>query len=299
MSALSRIVRVAVSELHMALRSRRALVVTLLFAVVAGAAMYGTVSAFAAMEREVLAALGLPASDDPCSVTMTLWKSRPFQHVVGRLVGDELVFAGLTGQHPVVLAYAVGIIFQLVPLLTLLVAAPRVAEDLHGGTARYLLVRVTRTEWTLGLFFGEALMLAFATLVGALSAWSVVMVRLPDGSGLSLGPGIFTWSLRAWVYAFGWLGLFMGISHVARSGGKATALCILALVGTVIWTPLLGKMASAVPLLMHLDVLVPQSAKMLLWRSDFSAFLQGIAHLAALSFFYLSLGAAVFRGRDT
>ena len=298
MSAVARICRVAVSELHGALRSRRALVVMLLFAVVAGAVMYGTISAFAAMEREVLTALGLPVSDNPCSVTMTLWKSKPFMRVIGHLVGNELVFADLTGQHPVVLAYAVGVIFQLVPLLTLLVAAPRVAEDLRGGTARYLLVRVTRTEWSLGKFFGEALMLGVAMLVGAFSAWAVVAVRLPDGSGLPLGPGIFAWSVRAWAYALGWLGLFMGISHVARSGGKATALCILALVGTVIRTPLLDRFADSVPALAQLDVLVPQSAKMLLWRRTPSAVLQGVVQLAALSFLWLSLGAAVFRRRD-
>jgi len=295
-----RICRVAVTELAAAVRSRRALVVTLLFVVVAAFVMYGTVSAFAAMEREVLVGLGLPASDAPGSVTTVLWKSKPFMRIIDRMVGDSLVFADIRGRHPILLAYAM-FVFQIVPLLTLLVSAPRVAEDLHGGSARYWLVRVTRTEWSLGKFVGEAMMLACAMLVGALSAWAVVLFRLPGTTGVGLLPGLVDWTLRAWVYAFGWLGLFLGVSHVARSGGKATALSILALLGAVAWTPFLrtcapetGPCAS----LIQLDLLVPQSAQAALWRREFGPLAFGIVQLAALSFLYLSLGAAVFRRRD-
>ena len=286
-ASFGRVWRVAVLELGIAVRSRRALVITLLFVAVAAFVMYGTVSAFAAMEREVLSALGLPASDAPGSVTTVLWRSKPFLHIVGRMVGDDLVFADICGRHPVVLAYAL-FIFQIVPLLTLLVSAPRVAEDLHNGTARYWLVRVTRTEWSLGTCAGEAMMLACAMLVGALSAWAVAIFRLPGLSGAGLLPGLLDWTLRAWAYAFGWLGLFLGISHIARSGGKATALSILALMGTFVWARFCPP----------LDILVPSSAQSALWRRDVAPVVSGLVQLAALSFLYLSVGAAVFRRRD-
>ena len=294
---LNRIWRVAVTELGLALRCRRALVVVLLFVAVAVVVMYGTISAFAAMEREVLSGLGLPVSDNPGSVTMALWKSRPFARVIGRLVGDSLVFADIQGRHPLLLAYAM-FLFQVVSFLTLLVSSSRVAEDLRNGTARYWLVRVTRTEWTLGKFFGEAMMLAFATAVGALAAWTVVVWRLPGWSGVPLLVGILDWSARAWVYAFGWLGLFMGFSHLVGSGGKATALGILALMGAAAWTPMLGNFAEDVPGLVHLDALVPQSVLSQLWRRTPGALVEGLVHLVALSFLYLSLGAAAFRRRD-
>jgi len=298
--AFERIGRVAVTELAAAVRSRRALVVTLLFVVVAAFVMYGTVSAFAAMEREVLAGLGLPASDAPGSVTTVLWKSKPFMRIVDRLVGDSLVFADIRGRSPVALAYAM-FLFQVVPLLTLLVSAPRVAEDMRSGAARYWLVRVTRTEWTLGKFAGEAMLLACAMLVGCLSAWVVVLARLPGTAGVGLLPDLVDWTLRAWMLAFGWLGLFLGVSHVARSGGKATALAILALLGTVAWTPFLrASLPEAGPFasLIRLDLLVPQAAQAALWRRETGPLVFGIVHLASLSFLYLSLGAAVFCRRD-
>ena len=296
-ASVLRVCRVAMTELRGALRSRRALVVTLLFLAVAAMVMYGTISAFAAMEREVLANLGLPGSENPGSVTTVLWKSKPFQHIIGRMVGDSLVFADIRGRHPVVLAYAM-FIFQIVPLLTLLVSAPRIAEDLRSGSARYWLVRVTRTEWTLGKFFGEAMTLAAAMVVGAPSACAVVAFRLSCEDGVRLLPGLLDWSARAWVYAFGWLGLFMGVSHIVRSGGKATALGILAMLGALAWPRLLSNFSDFAPWLGHLDALVPQAVQSLLWRHSAIVFFGGVVHLAALSFFYLALGSAVFRRRD-
>lgn len=298
--SLGRIGRVAVTELVSAVRSRRALVVTLLFVVVAAFVMYGTISAFAALEREVLSGLGLPGSDAPGSVTTVLWKSKPFLRTIDRIVGDSLVFADIRGRHPIALAYAM-FLFQVVPLLTLLVSAPRVAEDLRSGAARYWLVRVSRNEWSLGKFVGEAMLLACAMLVGCLAAWTVVLARLPGMAGVGVLPELVDWTLRAWVYAFGWLGLFLGVSHISRSGGKATALAILALLGVVAWGPCLH---ACVPesgpfvCLTQLECLAPSSAQAALWRRQAGPIFHGLVHLTAVSLFYLSLGAAVFRRRD-
>ena len=297
MNALGRIVCVAATELRMALRSRRALVTALLFVAIEALVMYGTISAFAAMEREVMSALRLPNFGEPGAVTTVLWKSQPFMRIIRHIVGDNLVFADIVGRHPVALAYAF-FIFQIVPLLTLLVSAARVAEDCANGAARYWLVRVTRAEWSIGLLFGEAMMLAFALLAGALTAWGVAAFRMPGTSGAALLPDVLDWSARAWLYAFGWLGLFMGVSHIARSGGKALALSILAMIGAFAWTRALGNFAEDLPFLPHLDALVPQTAQAYLWRRSFSAVLFGAVHLAALSFLFLSIGSAVFRRRD-
>ena len=298
--ALARVARVAVTEWATALRSRRALVVTLLFVAVSGVVMYGTISIFAALEQEVVTALRLPASSTTGSVSMALWKSPIFVRIMDHFANNSLVFADIRGRHPILLAYAM-FLFQIVPLLTLLVAAPRVADDVRNGTARYWLLRVTRTEWSLGKFFGEALMLAAAMTAGALAAWVTTLCRLPVADGLRMLPGVLDWTARAWAYAFAWLGLFLGLSHVVKSGGKATALGILALMGAAAWGLMLRNVADGVPgcgWASHLDSLVPNAAWTLLWRRSPSAVLQGVVHLGALAFLYLGLGAAVFRGRD-
>lgn len=297
---LARIGRVAVTEWGLALRSRRALVVTLLFLAVSCLVMYCTISIFAALEREVVTALRLPPSATTGAVSMALWKSPIFVRIMDHFAGNSLVFADIRGRHPILLAYAM-FLFQIVPLLTLLVSASRVADDVRNGTARYWLVRVTRTEWSLGKFFGEALMLAAAMGVGALAAWGVVLCRLPAADGLRTLPGIVDWTVRAWMYAIAWLGLFLGLSHVVKSGGKAMALGILSLLGAAAWSLMLENasgLSDCLSGLTHLDVLVPEASWPLLWRRSPSAVLQGAVQLAALAFLYLALGAAIFRRRD-
>ena len=297
---LRRIGRVAVTECRTSLRNRRALVMTLLFVAVAALVMYWTISAFAAMERELLTTLRLPVSDHPGSVTLTLWKSQSFTRIIEHLTGGSLVFADIKGRHPILLAYAL-FIFQIAPLLTLVVSASRVADDIRSGTARYWLVRVTRTEWSVGKFIGEAMMLAVSMLVGALAAWAVASCRLPGGDGLRLLPGLLDWTARAWMYAFAWLGLFTGVSHIVKSGGKATALSILAMMGASAWPVALANFTpeeGALSGLAHLDALVPSGASSLMWRRSPAVVFQGVTHLVALAFLYLSFGAAVFRRRD-
>ena len=287
-------------EWAMAVRSRRALVVTLLFLAVSGGLMYLMISSFAALEQTLVETLNLPASDTTGSVSMTLWKSKPFVRMVQRFAGSSLVFADIQGRHPILLAYAM-LVFQCVPMLTLLTSASRIADDVRSGAARYWLVRVTRTEWSLGKFVGEALMLATAMGLGALAAWGVVLFRLPLAVGLPMLPGILDWTLRAWVYAFAWLGIFLGLSHFVKSGGKATALGLLALLGVVAWGPMLKNVAEGIDGLAwvtHLDALVPSSAWPLLWRRSPAVLLQGVVHLVALALLFLGFGVAVFRRRD-
>ena len=79
------------------------------------------------------------------------------------------------------------------------------------------------------------------------------------------------------------------------------ALGILSLLGAAAWSLMLENasgLSDCLSGLTHLDVLVPEASWPLLWRRSPSAVLQGVVQLAALAFFYLALGAAVFRRRD-
>lgn len=299
-ASLVRVWRVAVMDWAISLRSRRAVVVLVLFAAVSGLVMYGVVSGFAALEEQVVETLRLPPSETPGSVTMTLWRSKPFVRVVEHLLDNSLVFADIKGQHPLLLAYAF-FLFQIVAVLTLMISSSRVADDVRSGAVRYWLIRVTRTEWSLGKFVGETLTVAVAMIVGSLVAWGVLLARLPGGDVTWLLPGLLGWALRAWVVAVFWLGLFLGVSHLVKSGGKAMMLGVLAMVLVPAWPTLLSVLIDRLSLpeaVRMLDVFSPGSAIDLLWRKSPSALFQGVVHLVALAGFYLALGAAVFRRRD-
>ena len=300
MTAIARIVRVAVADIGTSLRSRRAIVMILLFAAVSALVAYALVSSFAAIEREVVAALGLPAADNPCAVSATLWKSKPFMRFASGVAGGNLVFADIIGRHPLVLSYAF-FMFSTVAILTLLVSAPKIADEVRSGAARYWLLRTTRGEWSIGKFLGETLLVAVSLSAGSLSAWGVVAFRLPGSTGAVLLPDFLDWTVRAAVYAFAWLGIFIGISHVARSGGKAVAFSILAMIALSVWPITLGNIAEACPFLSFvrgLDVLAPHSAMSLMWRRTPAALIRGVVHLGAISFLYAGIGAALFRRRD-
>ncbi len=299
MSAVRRIFQIARAEWSDAVRSRRALVLLVLYLLCAVGCMYGTISIFGKMEKELVKVLQLPANEQTGVVSATLWKSKPFQGMVRAVVSNQLVYNDISGRHPVELVSA-WFSFLFAPLLVALVAGNRIADDLRSGAVRYAIVRCTRGEWTLGKYLGQALMIACALAVSSVAAWCVALCRL---SGVEVGallPSILGWGLRAWIYSLAWLGVALGASHLTRSGSRATALGIFAIVGLSILPTVLFWCAKwlAWPWLENFDLLAPSAAKGFLWRRGFAPFAAATGHLLALGLTYLALGSAVFRRRD-
>ena len=297
MRSLFRICQVAIGEWAGAIRSRRALVLLLLYLVAAVACMYGTISIFSKMETELVQVLQLPESETTGVVSKTLWKSKPFQRMTRAAIDNDLVFNDIKGRHPVELVYA-WFVFLCAPLLVVLVAGNRVADDLRSGAVRYAIVRCTRTEWSLGKYFGQALMLACGLAASAVGAWIVALCRLADAGPLL--PAMFDWGARAWLYSLAWLGVALGISHLTRTGSRATALGIFAVAALSALPNILGWNASwfDLPWLTNFDVFSPSSVKSLLWRQSLAPLAEAAFRLATLGLLFLSVGSAAFCRRD-
>lgn len=291
MNVFSRVFRTAMFELASAIRSRRAVVTVFLFALIGAGVMYATVSVFSTLEDQVVSTLGLPAAESSGGVTMTLWRSSFFKTVMAKFLGSSLLFDDMLRQHPVAVAFGF-FVFSVVPLMTLITCAPTAAGEIRAGSVRYVLLRVSRTEWTFGLFFAEALVLLVAMLLLAVAASVVAVCRLPGWSALGFLPSLFDWAVRAWVYSLAWLGACTGVSMCVRSPGKATGLSMLTfslfvLFGSLSdrWCPLFGYLR-------------PQGYELALWRRSFPVVLEGVVGTLALAFLYLGLGGAVFARRD-
>ena len=299
MRGIFRIWQVASAECAGAVRSRRALVMLVLYILSAVFCMTGTITMLGKMESELAAVLQLPESGRTGVVSATLWRSRPFQRMVRAALKNDLVYNDIAGRHPAELAYA-WFAFMCAPLLAVLVAGNRVADDLKSGAVRYALVRVTRLEWSLGKYAGQVLMVAFALAASAIGAWLVAVFRLSGVGTLELLPAMFGWGFRAWLYALAWLGLALGVSHVTRSGSRATALGMLAVALCAAWPRLLRLLDwwLGCPWMHRFDALVPSSAELSLWRRGFVPLFTGGAHLLALGLSYLMLGHAAFARRD-
>lgn len=300
MRSLNRIWQTALWELGGAIRSRRALVLLLLYLASAVLCMNGTISILGKMERELAAVLQLPDSGETGVVSASLWKSKPFNRIVRSVVGESPVLDDISGRHPVELLYA-WFVFFCAPLLTVLVAGTRIADDLRSGAVRYMLVRETRLEWSVGKYAGQAFMIAVALAASALGAAAVAFCRLPSGTAFSLFLPMLNWGLRAWIYSLAWLGLALGLSHLTRSPGRATAYGLLAICLFGALPPLLDFLHAAAgwpAAVTQVRMLVPAGAEMSLWRFSAPPLVSGAFHLATLGFTYLMAGAAVFGRSD-
>ena len=300
MKSLRRIWHTALWEWGEAIRSRRAIVILLLYLASALLCMNGSISVLGKMEKELASVLQLPDSEKTGVVSASLWRSKPFNKMVKAVVGEGPVLDDISGRHPVELLYA-WFAFLCAPLLAMLVCGTRISDDLRSGAVRYMLVRESRLEWSLGKFAGQTLMVAVALAASSLGAAAVAFCRLSPSTAAELFLPMLNWGARAWIYSFAWIGLALGLSHLTQSPGRATAFGIFAICIFTAVPPILklGTSAFGWPsALMHLEMLIPSGAEPSLWRSSAIPLMTGSFHLAVLGFAYLSAGAAFFARRD-
>ena len=295
-----RIIRVALFELAAAVRTRRAIVLVALYLAWSLLGMSGAITALGKMEDRLAEILQVEKVEGKSGVvSAALWKSKSFQQLVRSVVGDSLVYDDIVGKHPAELIYA-WIVFLAVPLLTVLVATRRVAEEVKSGAAKYMLLRVTRLEWTLGKYLGIALLMLVGLLIGAVAAWIVAAFRLSGADIPALLPAMIVWSVKAWFLSLAWLGLALGVSHLFKSGAKADAVAILLMIAFSVVPAILKGFGSAWlgGKLLVLVRLFPSSVDAALWRSSFLPVAASATWLVMLGLLYLSVGHAVFARRD-
>lgn len=291
-----RIWQSAVFELFSAMRSRRAIVVVILYLVVSLLCMGGSITLLGKMEDQLSQVLQVEKAEGAKSgvVSAALWKSQPFQKLVRGALKDSLVYDDICGKHPAELIYA-WFVLLLVPPLTLMLSANRAANEIGSGSVLYMITRVTRLEWTLGKYLGAALLILAGLLVGACGAWAVALFKLAGADVAALFPSMLGWSLKAWALSLSWLGLALGISHFFKSGAKADGVAwVMLLVFAIVpdWLRWFGGRYA------FLAVLFPSTVEKSLWRSSFVPVATATAWLLMLGLCYLSAGYAYFSRRD-
>jgi ABC-type transport system involved in multi-copper enzyme maturation permease subunit len=293
---IRRVWQVGVFEIFGALRSRRALVVMVLYLAASLLGMNGTVSILGKLEGQLSSALSLQVDESGRSgvVSKALWQSKSFQRMARSAVGDSPVYDDIKGKHPAELIYAY-LTFLFVPLLTILMAANRVADDIHCGSVRYMLTRVTRFEWAVGKYLGSSIIMMAGLFVGALGAWTVAAFRLAGADLPWLFVHMLVWGVKAWILSLSWLGLALGVSHIARSGAKATSIAVFALVVFSASSALLSRFGRHFAVLTRL---FPSGVEDSLWRCSIFPVAGASLWLLVLGLFYLTLGYAFFAKGD-
>lgn len=286
-------------ELQDAVRSRRAVVMLGLYLVAAVLSCNGFIGAMHRIEAQVAEMLQIQAPDAAGTMTETLWKSDRFRHMIRDLVGDADVAEGLFGQSPMVLIYG-WLAFMYTPLLVVLTASGRVAEEVASGSARFALFRTPRLSWCLGKFLGQAGLIFLALVLNAAGAWCVARFRMPGADGAVMAQGMLLFAGRAWLYALPFLGLSLGVSQLTRSPNLALVFSIVAMAGLSLlyWVSRLGTGEGFQRVGPLVRALTPQGHRLDLWRMDAPHLVTAGAYLATLGLVYLALGHLFFRRRD-
>ena len=298
-SPLKSVWTVARHELADSVRSRRVMVLILLYVAGSVAATALFINVLQKIERQLVESLGLASVATTGNVTATLWKSKAFRDILGHLVGDPQLAENLLGIPPLALFYG-WLSFAFAPALVMLTSSSRISEEIWTGSVRFATFRVSRLHWCLGKFAGQAGQLFLALVLSAVAAWIVGRLRMTSFEPAASAQAMLIFSAKAWIYSLAFLGLATGISQMCAVPNLALAFGFFSLIGVSI----LGEMSKwlagdgwrrAWDLV---NMLVPGGHRLDLWWGDPAHMVPAVVFLLALGFGYLAIGYAFLSRRD-
>ena len=154
---------VAGQEMSDSIRSRRAIVVLVMFLAIALMLTLLSIKALHAFETALSGALMLDTSEHTGTVTAALWKNPNFREMIIHMVGDRDVALSLLNFPPLSLFF-MGIVFAFTPALVAFTSSARFADEIWSGSIRFVITRTTRIAWCLGKYFGQSLQILIALL---------------------------------------------------------------------------------------------------------------------------------------
>lgn len=291
---------VGVFDLRSSLRSRKAVLLILLYLAGSVASSAGFVKVLQSMERTLADALMVAQTDRPGAMTASMMQNEQLLEVVSDLVGDPALAAELVSIPPVALFYG-WIALSFVPVLVMLNSTDAVASEVESGSARFALVRSTRLSWALGKLLGQGSLLVVGLLVGGAGAWLVGLLGLQSFEAVPNAIWALRLSLRAALMGASWLGIALGISMLVRSQSQARALGMLALIGIGVLRQVLGapQVNDYAPVVFDtLLLLFPGTYLLDLWQPALADRLPALLMLPTLGGCAFLLGLAVFQRRD-
>jgi ABC-type transport system involved in multi-copper enzyme maturation permease subunit len=285
-------------ELSDSIRSRRVVILLLIYLAGAMLTCNGFVTAIQKLETQLTDTLSLPASSSAGAVTDALWRSKAFRRMVVSLVGNKDIALEILSISPIAVIYG-WLAFMFTPILVTLSAAGRIAEEVSSGSVRYVLTRTSRPAWCLGKFMGQACEILIALMLSAIGTWCVARLRMESAGNLETARWITIYGWKAWVYSLAFIGLALGISQAVRSPYHAIGLSLFALIVMGILSAMARHFGGDGwrQLWQIADFLFPMNHKMNLWRLSPAYVLNGCMYLVSLGFAYLFLGYAVFARR--
>jgi ABC-type transport system involved in multi-copper enzyme maturation permease subunit len=300
MKRLTKLLRVARFDFVESLRSRKAVALLLLYLTGALGSTAMFIRFVNAIEDALADTLVVARTEKVGTMTTSLFESEQFRGAVARLIGDRAVAESMLDLPPLALFYG-AVALALVPLLTVLTSSDSVAHEVSTGASRFALFHVDRLSFALGKFAGQALLMTFGIVVGALGCYALGAYYLASFDYLGTASWLLVLCGRVWFYGLCFLGVAMGASLLSRSVNWARTLGLLGWFALVAVGGFLdgdwarARWPSGAPALLQL---FPGGHRVDLWRPELFDRLPAMIMLTALSAIYFTLGYLRFARRD-
>lgn len=289
---------VAGQELAESVRTKRALLLTLLFCGVTVAFTLWFIKMITIVEEQLVNALVLDAGTTG-STAAALWKSDMFRRGLTDMIGDKDVAASLLEFTPLGLFFGF-MSLSLAPWLVALTSSARITEEIWSGSARFVLCRTTRLAWLFGKYLGQALQLLVALMLSIAACWLCGWFRLGSFDGAATFRDMLLLAPKAWIYGLTFLGLVSGISMFCKSPGIANVLGMIGLIVTSAGYHLAHHFAADGwrRILDAVQIVLPRHHYFDLMRPDWAHALPATVFLLALGLGYLLVGYARLARKD-
>ncbi len=291
---------VAGFDLGESLRSRKVIVLVVLYVLGSVGATLIFTEALSSIETELAASLLVARTDTPGSLTQALMESPELLGIVRRLVHDADLAAVLVRVPPIALLYG-WVALSFAPVFVVMTSSDAIASEVASGSVRYALVRADRAAWALGKLVGQAAMLATGIALGGVAAFVTGWIELASFDATATALYILRYAATAFFFAFAHLGLALGVSQLTRSIPWSRALGLIALAtvyGGYGWLSR-DRVRNAAPgLVDSLRELFPAAHRLDLWRPNAADFLPAVAILVAMGLAFFVGGHLVFARRD-
>lgn len=277
---------VAGFDLRESLRTRRALVLVLLYLLIAGAAS----GIYVAIVREITARMDALGVQDSMAQASAL-QDEGYRVMLLFFAGGDGVLADHLASYPVMVLIFAWTSLAFLPWFIALTSYDQIAGDLHQRTVRYAALRTTRGAYVAGKLLGQAALVAGVAGLGMLPVVLIGAIYLPNFAAIATITALLsTWPITV-VCALGFLGVVSLASQLCRSPGAARA----AALGLLLIVYLLSLQSG---MWGWLAVLSPWYWKPGLFQPGIGDRLLAVAGCLGLCAAYTGLGFLRFRSRD-
>lgn len=300
MKTLREIALIAAHDFRVSIRSRKALVLFLIYLLGSLVAASTFVSAIDFAEQNLAEQLQVPKTKQTGVMLKELLETTSFQRTLGFLIGDIDIAREIL--HIPVMAVLFGwLSYGFIPFITAYLSADCFAKDLVSGSARYTLVRISRANWVLGKCISQSFFMLVGISIAGASTLVVGAFSLYQFDILSNIYWIFVIGLRIWCYCFAYLGITLGFSMSIKSINIARALSLISVFLFIVLSALLEfRLSREAPILAETVLqLLPQGHKLTLWYPDWTLYTPSLIMLFSLGATSILIGYGILNRRGT